>query len=277
MLQTQPMVNAKKSLIPALGLGTWELTGDTCQRGVEEALHLGYRHLDTAQMYGNEEQVGAGMQKARVERENLFLTTKVWFENYTEERFQKSVEESLRKLKTDYLNLLLLHWPKFDGPMEPVLDRLMLMQEQGKTLNIGVSNFTAAQLDRAQQHTQGMLITNQVEYHPFLDQTTVLTKVWEHDMALTAYSPLARGEALDNKVVKEIAEARKAHPAQVVLAWLLSQRHVVAIPKASSKEHLQSNLRSLELHLNEDEIKRIDALRSRDGRKVDPSFGPDWD
>lgn len=278
MLKTQPIVRAQGKGIPSLGLGTWTLKDQECVDIVEEALHLGYRHLDTAQAYENEEFVGEGLQKARVERENIFLTTKVWFENFEPTRLKKSVESSLKKLKTDYVDLLLLHWPVFEkSDMRDVLDALMEVRQEKKALTIGVSNFTTTQLEQAQKHCKNALVVNQVEYHPFLDQTAVLNKVKEYDMALTAYSPLARGEVLDNDTLKRIANSKNVGVAEVTLAWLLSQEQVIAIPKTTSKDHLKSNLRSLDLKLTEVEMEMINKLKKADGRVIDPDFAPDWD
>ena len=278
MLKTQPIVRAQGKGIPALGLGTWTLENQECVDIVEEALHLGYRHVDTAQAYDNEESVGKGLQKAKIDRENIFLTTKVWFENFEPSRLKSSVEDSLKKLKTDYVDLLLLHWPVFDkADMRDVLDALMKVRQDKKALTIGVSNFTTRQLQQAQEHCDNTLVVNQVEYHPFLDQSAVLKKVKEHDMALTAYSPLARGEVFENETLDRIAKSRDVGVAEVVLAWLRSQDQVIAIPKTTSKDHLKSNLKSLDLKLSEDEIEEINKLKRPDGRVIDPDFAPDWD
>lgn len=278
MLQTQPMVRVKNAVIPALGLGTWQLEGSDCSDIVERALRMGYRHIDTAQMYGNEEQVGLGLKNSRIERKNIFLTTKVWYESFQGDQLKASVDKSLRKLKTDYLDLLLLHWPVFeDTTMEHTLDALMQVKEEGKTRHIGISNFNTKQLEQADKHTSGQLVTNQVEYHPFLDQSPVLNTVHRLEMSLTAYSPLARGKVFQNETIKETARHKGVNEAQVVLAWLLNQRDVIAIPKTASPEHLESNLKAVEVGLTLEELERLNRLRSRDGRLIDPGFAPDWD
>lgn len=275
MLQTQPLVRANGALIPALGLGTWLLHGPGCSDVVEEALHRGYRHLDTAQTYDNEDRVGEALQRAHVEREEVFLTTKVWFDNYPKERFHRSVDESLKKLKTDYVDLLLLHWPRFSGlEMERVLDSLMTVRESGKARHIGVSNFTARQVERAQLHTKGGLVANQVEYHPLLNQSGLLAKLQDHEMALIAYSPLARGKILSHDVVREIALSHQADPAQVVLAWLLAQPRVAAVPKASTADHLRTNLVALELKLSNEEMARLSRLGTERCRQVSHDLTP---
>jgi len=278
MLQTQPVVRAKGVSIPSLGLGTWQVEGKECAEIVEEGLRRGYRHLDTAQAYDNEEFVGEGIKQSRIDRDQIFLTTKVWFDHFTPSKLKSSVETSLRKLKTDHVNLLLLHWPVFkDSSMEETLDALMEVREEGKTLSIGVSNFPVETFRKAVEHTSGAIVANQVEYHPFLDQSTLKAELEKQDVALVAYSPLAQGDVFEDEVLKEIAQEHSTDPAQVALAWLVSQNQVAAIPRTSSAEHLRSNFRSLELDLSAEELERINSLRDKNKRIVDPSFAPDWD
>lgn len=277
MLDTVKIVKAKEVAIPALGLGTWQLKGDDCVNIVRKSLQEGYMHVDTAQAYENEEQVGLGIQKSGINREELFLTTKVWKDNFEPKAMAESVEESLTKLKTDYVNLLLLHWPGEEKNFEKTLDALMDMKEKGHTLAIGVSNYPVALLERAHEYTKGAIVVNQVEYHPLMDQERVLAEVRSLNMALTAYSPLGRGKALKNPVIIEIANHHKVSPSQVILSWLMSQDQVIAIPKASSMEHSLDNLGALRLQLSQADRERINALRSPSGRMVDPDFAPEWD
>jgi diketogulonate reductase-like aldo/keto reductase len=275
---TQPMVKAKETSIPALGLGTWMLKDKECEEMVKAALQQGYLHIDTAQAYENEEQVGTGIKSSGFDRDKIFLTTKIAPDSFSPKSLKQSVQDSLKKLKTDYVNLLLLHWPNFENStMEETLEALVEAKEEGHTLEIGVSNFPVKQLNKAQELTGNTLITNQVEYHPFLDQERVLAAVRQHNMALTAYSPLARGKVMDNPVLVEIAHHHSANPAQIALSWLLSQNQVVAIPKTSTPEHAESNLKAAELVLSGEELERIDGLRSSDGRLIDPDFAPQWD
>lgn len=277
MITTQPTVQAKGVSIPALGFGTWQLNDNNCSSMVESALKHGYRHIDTAQVYENEEFVGEGIQKSGVPRKEIFLTTKVWFESFSAPDFGASVDESLKKLKTDYVDLLLLHWPKFNSSMEETLDELMKVKEAGKAKDIGVSNFTESQLIKAHQHTNGAIIMNQIEYHPFLNQNTVLGKIRDFEMGLTAYSPLAQGDVFQSSVLKRVGENHDVGPAEVALAWLLSQDKVLAIPRTTSEEHMKSNFVAQELKLTDEELNEIGNLRAKNKRIVDPSFAPDWD
>ena len=277
MQTTEKTVRARNTVIPALGFGTYELTGSDCREMVRVALEAGYRHIDTAQVYENEEQVGAGIKDAGTDRESFFLTTKVWFDNYEPAKLETSVENSLRKLKTDYVDLLLLHWPVFEGSMEPTLEALLKQKEKGRTKAVGISNFTLSQLEKACEITGQELVTNQVEYHPFLDQSKMLDRLAQKEMALTAYSPLARGKIFEDETVTEIARQHGVDAAQITLAWLLGQPGVVAIPKSSSREHALSNFKGAELELSAEERAAIDKLGSPEGRLIDPSFAPDWD
>ena len=277
MQTTEKTVRARNTVIPALGFGTYELTGSDCREMVRVALEAGYRHIDTAQVYDNEEQVGAGIKDAGTDRESFFLTTKVWFDNYKPAELETSVETSLRKLKTDYVDLLLLHWPVFEGSMEPTLEALLKQKEKGRTKAAGISNFTLSQLEKACEITGHELVTNQVEYHPFLDQSKMLDRLAKKEMALTAYSPLARGKIFEDETVTEIARQHGVDAAQITLAWLLGQPDVVAIPKSSSRDHVLSNFKGAEIELSVEERAAIDKLGSREGRIIDPSFAPDWD
>ena len=275
---TERIVKAKETVVPALGFGTWQLEGDKCKDMVVGVIREGYRHIDTAQAYGNEEEVGAGLKASGIDREKIFLTTKVWYENFEPAKLNESVESSLRKLKTEYVDLLLLHWPVFErAEMKAVLGALMEQKEKGRALAVGVSNFTREQLEQALDFTGRELLVNQVEYHPFLDQNQMLGQLRDENMALTAYSPLGRGKVFKNNVISEIANAHGVDEAQVTIAWLLGQDQVVAIPKSSSLEHAVSNLRGSELTLTAEERARIDKLGSPQGRIIDPDFAPDWD
>lgn len=261
--------------MPALGLGTWQMRGDEARRGVEHALSIGYRHVDTAQMYKNEADVGAALAASDVPRADVFLTTKVWRDNVAPSRLAASVDESLRQLGTDYVDLLLLHWPNEAVELEGQLEALVAVREAGKARLIGVSNYPAGVLRDALDLVPD-LAADQVEYHATLGQDRLLDLVRERGLALTAYSPLAQGELLQNETVREIAEAHGAGPAAVALAWLLGQDRVTAIPKASSDAHRQSNLDAASLALSDDERARLDAL-PKDHRTIDPAWGPDWD
>jgi 2,5-diketo-D-gluconate reductase B len=259
--------------IPALGLGTWQLTGATCTEAVEHAIDLGYRHIDTAQAYENEDRVGAGLRNAGVDRDDIYLTTKVWVEHLEPAAVRRSTEESLRRLDTDYVDLLLIHWPSNDVSLELTLDAMMVLREEGKTREIGVSNFTPSLVRRALDRVP--IACNQVEYHPFLDQDALLDLAEARDLLLTAYSPLARGRVTENETIQEIAEAHDKTPAQVTLRWLLQQDQVAAIPKAASAEHREANFDVFDFELSGDEMDRIFDLTG-DERLVNPSFAPAW-
>ncbi len=276
---SSPVVEAHGARVPALGFGTWQLEGRNAQSMTHEALELGYRHIDTAQAYGNEAEVGRGMARSSVPRDEVFLTTKVWPDRYAPGDFQASVDESLEKLGVDRVDLLLLHWPSFQGTtLERTLGLLNEAREAGKTRHIGVSNFTTSLLDRAWAATDAPLVANQVEYHPFLDQDAVLAAARERGMCLTAYSPLARGRVLDDPTLREVADRHGVGPAAVAIRWLIQHEGVAAIPKTSDPDHARSNLDALEIELSEEEMEAISGLARPDGRVISPAgLAPDWD
>lgn len=271
-MTTIPTLTVHDIAMPALGYGTWELAPADAERGVAEALDLGYRHVDTAAMYGNEEAVGAGIRASGVDRDEVFLTTKVWRDDAAPDDVPKATEASLRRLGVDHLDLLLIHWPaEHIAPIEEVVEALHGVQERGLTRAIGVSNHTADQLRRAAR--AGPVATNQVEYHPLLAQDDVLGACRELDIPLTAYSPLARGEVMDQPALREIADEVGATPVQVALRWLLDHGDVAAIPKATSRDHIAANL-DLDFTLRDEHRSRIADELPKDRRKVDPAFGP---
>jgi 2,5-diketo-D-gluconate reductase B len=261
-------------VIPKLGFGTWPMSGRDCEESVADALAAGYRHVDTAAMYENEEEVGRGLRAAGVDRAEVWLTTKVWPDALEPARLRMSLERSLRRLGVDHVDLLLIHWPNRHVPLAATLDAMSALREEGRTREIGVSNFNAAlfreALDRAP------VIVNQVEYHPFLGQGALLDVCAERGAELTAYRPLAKGEVARDPVIAEIARARDATPAQVALRWLIDQPPVSAVPKASSPERRRENLGALELELSDEERARIDAL-PKDRRAVELDWAPEWD
>lgn len=257
--------------VPALGFGTFRLTGATCERSVRHALDTGYRHIDTAQMYRNEDRVGAAIAASGVDRADLFLTTKLDNGNHAPDAVRATTEASLRSLRTDYVDLLLVHWPVGDTPLETTLDAMMLLRDQGKVRHIGVSNFTPELIERAVAHAP--IFANQVEYHPFLGQDDLIGLAREHEHLLTAYAPLARGRVLGDDTLRAIGDDHGATPTQVALAWLIGQDHVSAIPKATSPAHIASNFGALDISLSDEEIARIRALERRQ-RLVDPPFAP---
>ncbi len=267
-------VNVQQEKVPALGYGTWQLTGAACVEGVADALAIGYRHIDTAQIYDNEAEVGEGMRRADVERDAIFLTTKVWFDRYTRDTLPPSVDASLRKLGTDYVDLLLLHWPSDEVELEETLEAMRQVQEQGKTRHIGLSNYPPSQVRRAQRHAT--IFCNQVEYHPYLSQDELLSLARQTDHMLTAYSPIARGRVADDPALRAIAEAHGKSVVQVALRWLIQQDHVAAIPKASTPEHRRSNFDIFDFQLSDEQMGRIAAL-DQGLRLGEPAWAPDWE
>ncbi|MGM8870974.1 aldo/keto reductase [Psychrobacter sp. 2Y5] len=271
---------AGQANIPVLGLGTWQSTGDDCVEVVSQALQMGYEHIDTAQAYGNEKQVGQGIKQSGVARDKFFLTTKIFPDDmkFEPEKLKASAQRSLKDLDTDYVDLLLLHWPDDRVPLSETIPALCELQKQGLTRHIGVSNFNIANIIEAKKHADVPIVVNQVEFHPFIKQNTLQTFLNNHHILLEAYSPLARGDVFDNEVIKQIADKHNVTPAQVSLAWILSDKDRVAIPKTSNPDHLQGNLDATELELSADELEQIGNLARSDGRKIEhPDYTPEWD
>jgi len=260
--------------VPKLGLGTWQLNGSACTDAVTHALSLGYRHIDTAQGYDNEEFVGAGLEEGGVPRDEVFLVTKVKPDNFRRDRVISSTRESLAKLRTDYVDLLLLHWPNPDVPLEETLGAFLELRDQGAVRHLGVSNFPSKLVNEARQLAS--IFANQVEYHPYLGQKALLEQAGAQDYMLTAYSPIARGKVMDDEVLGDIGTAHGKSPVQVTLRWLVQQDRVVAIPKAGSEKNRVSNLEIFDFELSDEEMARIFALERRE-RMVAPDDGPVWD
>lgn len=248
----------KGEKVPSLGLGTWRLSGKQCTRAVKSALSIGYRHVDTAQMYRNEGEVGRGIKDFGVDREEVFLVTKVWPSDFSHDDLIRSTQESLKKLDTDYVDLLLMHWPSESVPLEEPLGAMRELQEKGSVRHVGVSNFPAWMVEEAAKHAA--IFCNQVEYHPYRPQDKLLEQAREMDYLLTAYTPLARGAILENRTLRRIGEPYGKTPAQVALRWLIQQEKVAAIPKATSEEHLRGNLDLFDFELGDEEMGRISSL-----------------
>jgi 2,5-diketo-D-gluconate reductase B len=271
------LLDVQGQSMPALGFGTWKLRDAECVRSVDFALNNGYRHVDTAQVYENEAEVGEGIKKSGVARSDIFLTTKVWRDNFSEKRVIESVEESLKKLQTDYVDLLLVHWPFPEVSIVELVEGVMAAQEQGKAKLIGVSNFTTAQMEEARIISGGKVCNNQVEYHPYLNQTPVYDYTQKNGMVMTAYSPIARGKVLDDAVLKEIGLKHGKSAGQVTLRWFMQQDNVAAIPKSATPENIKSNINIFDFELSDEEMNKISALAKPDGRQVNPDFAPKWD
>jgi 2,5-diketo-D-gluconate reductase B len=256
-----------------LGLGTWQNEDpEQCAASVQAALEMGYRHIDTAQAYGNERAVGEGIAAADVDRDDVFLATKVWIDSLAHDDVLQTTEESLDRLGVDYLDLLYVHWPARTYDAADTLAAFDELVEDGTIERVGVSNFEPEQVAEAQELLDADLFANQVECHPFLQQERLREACDEHDVELVAYSPLARGTVFDEPVLGEIAQKHDASEAQVSLAWLREQG-ITAIPKATSHGHIEDNWLSLGLTLDDDDIARIGRL-DRGEREVDPGFAP---
>jgi 2,5-diketo-D-gluconate reductase B len=262
--------------IPLLGLGTWDIRGDVCKRIVEQALRLGYRHVDTAQAYENEREVGEGIRNAGLPRDQIHVTTKVWWTQLAPADFLRSTRESLAKLKLDYVDLLLIHWPNSSVPLDQTIAALCKAKRDGMTKHVGISNFTTALIDKATQYSTEPLATNQVEMHPYLDQSKVIAACKERGISVTAYSPIVRGKAGDDPVLSKIGRAHKKSVAQVCLRYLV-QQGIVAIPRTSKVERLSENSEIFDFELSAAEMAEISGLAKPGGRMVSPSWAPEWD
>jgi len=260
--------------VPALGLGTYKLKGKECYQAVREAMDIGYQHIDTARMYENEAEVGRAIEDSNYIRERLFLTSKIWFDHLGKDAFIQEVEQSLSELRTDYLDLVLIHWPNEEVRLEETLEAMHLLKERGLIRFEGVSNFPPALLEHAADLAH--IYCCQVEYHVFLQQHQLRKICQEKNMLLTAYSPLAQGMVPDDSVLEEIGEVHGKTASQVALRWLIQQPNVAAIPKSASSEHRRQNYNIFDFNLTDEEMERIDDL-PKDRRQVDPEFAPDWE
>ncbi|HEY1723053.1 MAG TPA: aldo/keto reductase [Magnetospirillaceae bacterium] len=264
--------------IPALGLGTYPMSGQTAQRAITTAIGIGYRHIDTAQMYGNEADVGAAIKESGIDRGQIFVTTKLDNGNHAAAEVKYSTEQSLRKLATDYVDLLLIHWPVRDVPLAETLDAMAKLKAAGKVRHIGVSNFNTTLMDDAVALQGDAIVCNQVEYHVFLSQKAVVAAARKHKMMVTAYCPVAHGDVAKDATVIAIAKRLNKTPTQVALRWLVEQDPVAAIPKASSRAHLEENFSIFDFELSPADRAAIDKLGSPRGRIINwPGVAPVWD
>lgn len=271
-------IEAGGARIPRIGFGTFELEPQVAYARVGDALAAGYRHIDTAQIYGNEAAVGAAIRESGVPRDQIFLTTKVWVDRFRDGDLQRSAEESLERLGLDYVDLLLLHWPNPQVALAETIGALNDARRRGLTRHIGVSNFTVALIGEAAAASEAPLVTDQVEYHPYLSQAPVREALARRGMALTAYCPLGKGRVLKDPVIGRIAREHGKDAAQVVLRWHYQQPDVVAIPRSSKAERVRSNLDIFDFELGESEMAAISALARPDGRVISPAgLAPAWD
>ncbi len=269
------VVEAKGFKIPIVGLGTWALRGRDCARLTEQAIRLGYRHIDTAQMYDNEREVGEGVRSSHL-RSEVMVTTKVQPTLLAPHDLERSVKESLARLQLDVIDLLLIHWPNPRVPLAETLGAMAKMKREGYTRQIGVSNFTVALLEEANKASTEPLVCNQIECHPFLNQDKVIAGCRKYGIAVVAYSPIARGNAVGDKLLEKIGKAHGKSAAQVCLRWL-TQQGIVVIPRTSKLERLEENFALFDFELSDSEMREIAGLARRGGRIVDWTWSPKWD
>lgn len=273
---SMPLLTTPRLTMPALGLGTWPMKGRDCEAAVESALALGYRHIDTAEMYGNEDAVGAGIAASGIPREEIFLTTKIWHDKPDGPAFRAAFAASLDRLKQPHVDLLLVHWPSPALDLPSVLTALAELHAAGLARAVGVSNFPTALLRQALALDIAPIASLQVEQHVMLGQQALLDITQPAGIVMTSYSPLGKGEVLDHPVLRGIADRHGATPAQVALAWLFAKPLTAAVPKAQSPARQAENLAATRLVLSAEDLAALAAL-PKNRRFVNPSFAPDWD
>ncbi len=273
---TIPVIETALTRMPALGFGTWPMRGAACQAAVESALALGYRHLDTAEMYGNEAEVGAAIRAAGLPRQALYLTTKAWTDKASGPAIRRAAADSLRRLGQDHVDLYMIHWPSPRLDLPDALGALARLREEGLARAVGVANFPPGLLRQAIGLGLAPIACLQVEHHLYLGQDGLRALCAGHGIVLTSYTPLAKGEVAGDPVVRRVAAKHGATPGQVALAWLLAMPGVAAIPKAASPARQRENLGAAALRLDAEDIAALDAL-PKGRRLVDPDIAPDWD
>jgi diketogulonate reductase-like aldo/keto reductase len=276
VIASMDVIESHGARVPILGFGTMTLKEDQCVQLVEASLKLGYRHLDTAQMYGNEREVGSGMRGSGLKREDIFLTTKVWFTRLAGGDFERSVDESLERLALPWVDLLMIHWPNAQVPLSESIAALCKMKTAGLTKHIGVANFNIAMIEEAVKLASEPIAVLQIETHPYLDQSKVIAAARRHAMAVVGYCPLARGKVPADPVLQGIGKAHGKTPAQVALRFLEQQR-IIPIPRTSKRERLAENLGCLDFKLREEEMAEIAKLTRPNSRIVSPPQAPKWD
>jgi diketogulonate reductase-like aldo/keto reductase len=274
------VIDANGAKIPAIGLGTMTLKDAVCVEAVSTALRLGYRHIDTAERYGNEAEVGEGLHQglraSGLKREDVFVTTKVYHDRLAPADFERSFDESLGKLKLPWVDLLLIHWPNPKVPLADTLRVLCQARRDGRARHVGVANFTTALLAQATKLATEPLVTNQIEVHPFLDQSKVLAACRQHGLSVTAYCPLARGKVPGNEAIERIAKAHGKSSSQIALRYLV-QQGIIPIPRTANPGHLAANLAVFDFKLSDAEMAELGKLKRSDGRVVNPPHAPQWD
>jgi 2,5-diketo-D-gluconate reductase B len=263
--------------VPALGFGTWAVSGAGAYNTTRQALDLGYRHIDTAQIYGNEVEIGRAIRDSGIARSEIFLTTKVAPNSLRAQAVKRSHEESLKRLALDHVDLLLIHWPNPEAPLGETLDALAALRAAGKTRHIGISNFSVKLMREAVEQHGAELLCNQVEYHPFLAQRAVLAAARRYGMMLTAYAPVARGRVFKDKTLVAVGRKHGKSAAQVALRWLIEQDGVAAVPKAAQRAHAAANIDIFDFALSAEDRAAIDALAEGDRLVEWGGYAPDWD
>jgi diketogulonate reductase-like aldo/keto reductase len=270
------IVEANGARIPAVGMGTMTLKGETCVNAVSAALKLGYRHLDTAERYGNEVEVGEGLRASGVDRKDVFVTTKVYWDKLAPGDFETSFDDSLQKLKLPAVDLLLIHWPSKTVPLADTIPLLCKAKRDGRAKHIGIANFTVPLIEEAVRLATEPLVTNQIEVHPYLDQSKVIAACRRHGISNTAYCPLARGQVPGDAALAGIGQRHGKTAAQVALRWLV-QQGIIVIPRSSNPARLAENMTVFDFALSDAEMAEIARLRRPDSRVVNPPHAPAWD
>ncbi len=266
------IVEANGARIPAIGLGTWQLKDETCVEAVQAGIAAGYRHVDTAAMYENEEAVGEGLRAAGLGRDEVFVTTKVWHTEIAPGRLERSAEASLKRLRLDQVDLLLIHWPSPEVPVRDAVKALVNAKRRGLARHIGISNFSAKLVEEAVAASDEPLVTNQCEYHPYLNQDRVRAACARHGLSFTSYGPLGRGDLVNDATWQEIGRAYGKTAAQVILRWHVQQPGTIAIPRSSKPHRIAENFAVFDFALSDEAMRRISDLARPDGRMV----APDW-
>jgi diketogulonate reductase-like aldo/keto reductase len=270
------VVEANGARIPTLGMGTMTLKGDVGVSAVSAALRLGYRHLDTAERYGNETEVGEGLRASGVDRNDVFVTTKVYWDKLAPADFQQSFDDSLKKLKLPWVDLLLIHWPSKTVPLADTMPALCRAKRDGRAKHIGFANFTLPLIEEAVRLATEPLVTNQIETHPYIDQSKVIAACRRHGISITAYCPLARGKVPGDATLAAIGKKHGKTASQVALRWL-TQQGIAVIPRSSKTERLAENMAVFDFALSDAEMAEIAKLKQPDSRVVNPPHAPKWD
>jgi len=269
-------ITANGATIPVLGLGTWQLNGATGSRITEQALRLGYRHLDCALIYGNEREVGEGLHASGVKRNDIFITTKVPHTELAPPALERAVKQSLANLRVTEVDLLLIHWPNPQIPLAETMGAMCKMKQEGYARHIGISNFTVALIEQAVKLSSEPIVTNQIEWHPYLDEGKVQAACRKHGIAVTAYCPIARGRAVGDEVLTRVGKRHGKTAGQVSLRWLI-QKGAIVIPRTSKVERLSENMTIFDFELSAADMAEVDALAKPAGRVVSVGWAPRWD